>query len=499
MEDNKNNNNEFKDSLKATSLFGGVQIYKILIQIIRSKFIAVLLGPTGIGISNLLSSTTLTLSEITSIGIARSAVKNISEAKASNDEDRLLKVVSVFRRLVWVTGLLGAFVCAFFSPFLSQLAFGNKDYTIAFIILSVTLLFDQLTSGQNTVMQGLHKYRYMSKSAVIGSTIGVIIALPLYYVWGVDAIVPVLLISSITSLLLSLFFYRKINLRPIPVSRPVMMTDGKNMIIMGLSLSLTTIVNTALGYLIKIFIERNGGVEDVGLFAAGFAMVNTYVGLIMNAMYTDYYPRLCGVNSDLHKMSTTINNQMQLSFMLLAPLISVFIVFSHIIVIVLYSDKFIPVEGMMYWAMFATYFQLFSWALSLTFIAKADFKTLVFTEFSSNLYVIPSQLIGYKLAGLTGVGLAYLFNYIIYSLQCYVTCKRRYGIAVFKESFVVYIKQIPVIVCCLLVTIFLNNVYKYTIGTLLVIISFAISYTELNKRIDVKSTIRGLMTKIKNK
>ena len=44
------NRNSYKQSLKATSLFGGVQIFNILIQIIRSKFAAVLLGPEGMGV-----------------------------------------------------------------------------------------------------------------------------------------------------------------------------------------------------------------------------------------------------------------------------------------------------------------------------------------------------------------------------------------------------------------------------------------------------------------
>ena len=489
--------NGFKDSLKATSLFGGVQIYKILIQIIRSKFIAILLGPTGIGISNLLSSTTATITAFTGIGLSSSAVKNISEAYASKDEGRLLNVISVFRRLVWVTGLLGAIVCAVLSPYLSQLAFGNKNYTIAFIILSVTLLFEQLTSGQNTVMQGMHRYRYMAKSAVIGCTIGLLTTVPLYYFWGIDAIVPVLVISSITSLMLSLFFYRKIGVRTVPISRPTMITDGKNMVFMGLSLSLTTMVGTAIGYFVKIFIERYGGVSEVGLFAAGFAMVNTYVGLVMNAMSTDYYPRLCAVNSDTRQLCTTVNNQMQLSFILLAPLISTFIVFSHAIVIILYSDKFIPVEGMMYWAMIATYFQLFSWALSLSFVAKADYKTLIINEICANFYVIPSQLIGYRIAGLTGIGIAYLFNYIMYSLQVYITCKRKYGIIVFKESFVVFIKQLPIIWCCLLTTIFVDNAYKFIVGAFWVLVSCTIAYRDLDSRINVRDIITKFIYKMK--
>ena len=48
---------EFKDGLKATSLFGGVQIVNICIGIIRSKLLAILLGPEGMGLNGILNST----------------------------------------------------------------------------------------------------------------------------------------------------------------------------------------------------------------------------------------------------------------------------------------------------------------------------------------------------------------------------------------------------------------------------------------------------------
>jgi O-antigen/teichoic acid export membrane protein len=43
------------------------------------------------------------------------------------------------------------------SPWLSHLTFGNKEYTAAFMWLSVTLLFNQLTSGQDVLLQGMRK------------------------------------------------------------------------------------------------------------------------------------------------------------------------------------------------------------------------------------------------------------------------------------------------------------------------------------------------------
>ena len=39
-----------------------------------------------------------------------------------------------------------------------------------------------------------------------------------------------------------------------------------------------------------ILISRMGSIDDVGLFNAGFTIVNTYVGLVFTAMATDYYP-----------------------------------------------------------------------------------------------------------------------------------------------------------------------------------------------------------------
>ena len=43
----------YRNIFKATSLFGGVQVYQILIGIIKQKFVAVLLGTSGVGIQGL--------------------------------------------------------------------------------------------------------------------------------------------------------------------------------------------------------------------------------------------------------------------------------------------------------------------------------------------------------------------------------------------------------------------------------------------------------------
>ena len=180
----------YRSIMKATSLFGGVQVFNIIIAIVRSKIVAVLLGPAGMGIMGLLTSTTGLVQSLTNFGLGTSAVRDISAANESNDFNRISKITTVFRRLVWITGLLGTTSTLLLSPWLSELTFGNKEYTIAFMWLSASLLLNQLASGQNVILQGTRQLKYLAKANLLGSLIGLLISAPLYYIKGIDGIVP---------------------------------------------------------------------------------------------------------------------------------------------------------------------------------------------------------------------------------------------------------------------------------------------------------------------
>lgn len=130
------------------------------------------------------------------------------------------------------------------------------------------------------------------------------------------------------------------------------------MIIMGLSISLSGIVETIVAYYIRIYIGNVGGLSEVGLFTAGFAIVETYIGLIMTSMGSDYYPRLSGMSHNKSKFNQTINSQLEISLLLIAPIISIFIVLLEIVIVLLYSEKFLPAKGMMLWAVYGCFLKL---------------------------------------------------------------------------------------------------------------------------------------------
>ena len=97
----------YRSIFKATSLFGGVQAYQILIGVIRSKIIAVLLGPAGMGVLQLFNSSTELIKQVSSFGLSQSAVRDVSVAASEGDSYRIGRTIAVVKKLVWYTGLFG--------------------------------------------------------------------------------------------------------------------------------------------------------------------------------------------------------------------------------------------------------------------------------------------------------------------------------------------------------------------------------------------------------
>jgi len=485
----------YRSIFKATSLFGGVQLFRILIEIIKQKFIAILLGPTGMGISGLYLSATQLIQGLTSMGLSSSAVKNVAEANGTDDFKRISRVVTVLRKLVWVTGILGMIVVIALSPILSKSTFGNYDYTIPFILLSVTLLLQQLSVGQSVVLQGMRRLKHLAKSSVLGSFFGLIISVPIYYFFGINGIVSTLILSSLATLLLTWFFSRQIKIAKVDITPKQTFHEGKDMLKMGIVMSLNSILVLGVAYIVRIFIVKIGGTEEVGLYTAGFAIVNGYVGLIFTAMGTDYYPRLASVNKDNKKCREMINQQAEIGILIIGPIIMIFLLIAPLAITLLYSNKFIQISGFMQWAMIGMIFKTASWAIGYQFIAKGDMKLFAISEASANSYILVLNLIGYYFLGLEGLGIAFTLSYFIYLLQVYLLARNKYNFSFYTSFIKSYLFQLGLIVSSFLLIYLWKSNLVYIPTIILTIICCIYSFREFDKRMELVSMIKNFKKK----
>lgn len=483
--------------MKTTSIFGGVQVFNIIINIIRSKFVAVLLGPAGMGIMGMLQATAGMIAALTNFGLGISAVKDISGAYATGNSIRVSTVVTVFRRLVWITGSLGTIIMLVLSPWLSQITFGNEEFTWAFIWISFTLLLNQISSGQSVLLRATRQIRAMAQSGMIGSVLGLITSVPLYYFFGLKGIVPGIIISSVTSLLLTWYFARRLKMTPVFVPKAHIIAEGKGMLKMGFMISLSGFITLGVSYIVRIFITRSGGVEDVGLYNAGFTIINTYVGLIFSAMGTDYYPRLAAVSHSNAESRILINQQAEIALLILAPIILIFLVFINWVVIILYSNQFIAVNDMILYAALGMFFKATSWSIAFIFLAKGASKLFFWNELVTNIYLLALNVIGYHYWGLTGMGLSFLAAYFLYLIQIFVVTKRRYDFFFSDDLIKILGIQMLLAIACLAVVKLTTAPFSYIVGSVIIVISSWHAIKELDKRLDLKTVFGSIRAKMK--
>jgi O-antigen/teichoic acid export membrane protein len=271
-----------------------------------------------------------------------------------------------------------------------------------------------LNSGQLLVLQGSRKISLLAKANLLASIIGLFTTIPLYYIWGIDGIVPALVIAAFTSLFISYYFRKKVYIEKIRVSKVRSIAEGKQMLKMGFLISMSGFMTQGFSYLVRLFISHEGSIIEVGLYNAGFTIISTYVGLIFTAMGTDYYPRLSAVADDVNKANEMINNQIEIALIILGPVIITFILFIKLIIHLLYSDQFLDASTMIVWAALGMFFKAVSWSIGFYFLAKGTSKLFFWNELIANIYLTLINIAGYYFWGLSGLGYSFLLSYFIY-------------------------------------------------------------------------------------
>ena len=491
------NQQSYRKVLNATSLFGGVQVINIIISLVRSKVIALLIGPIGMGISNLLLTTMELINGLTNLGLERSAVKDISLANTNSNSKSVAITISVLKKLVWLTITIGVILMIVLSPWLSEIAFGNKDYTISFIWISIALLFKQLSSSQLAILQGLRKLKSLAKANLLGNFIGLLITLPLYYYYKIDAIVPSIIIATFMSFVFTYYYSHKLDIESVTISRKEAVSEGKGMINLGVMLSLSSLITLLVAYIIRIYIGSANeteelGLIDVGLYSAGFVILNSYVGIIFNAMGTDYFPRLSEIANDIKKLRKTVLEQATVAILLITPIIVVFLACAPFIIVILYSHEFSPIVAMVTWGILGMIFKAVSWSMGYMIIAKGDSKVFIKTAIGFNTILLSINIIGYHFGGLEGVGISFFIYYIIHFIAIRIITYYRYDFYFEKGFYKIF--TFTVIMCFLAfsITFIPSSILKNSLMIGLIVVSCWYSYKELDKKIGVKDYLAGI-------
>lgn len=493
-------NKDYKSTFKNTVAFGGLQVITIVLSIIKGKFLAVFLGPAGIGINNLFVNTMNMITTFNDFGLDVSAVRNISEAKENDNEEKSALTINVVRKLFLWTGIFGAILTILISPLLSKFTFGSYDYTYSFILLGLFVLFTTITKRQQTVFRGLRQINLILKSGLAGSVLSLIFTLPLFYLYGDKAIVPSLLITSLITLLASQYYYRKLNLQPVDVPNKIVVSEGKEMVKLGIMLIVSILIGMIVKYLIGVGISKMGSIKDVGLYTAATSITAQYIGFILTALSADYFPKLSAVHKDIPKLNKVVNDQAEIVIILATPILIVMLITAPVLIRFFLTKEFIEITSFIRFIALGSFFQIFSYCLGYISFAKNDRKTYLILEAgigaSSHLVF---TLLCYYIWGFKGFGYAFVFIYVLYTFIIIFVTSRLYQFKINKDKWKIYLINFAFIATAFIALLLSESVVSYAISSAILVVSSIYSYKNMNQNMGIGLTIKNKINTLKNK
>jgi O-antigen/teichoic acid export membrane protein len=474
----------------------GSQFFLIIIRLIRSKAIAVWIGPSGVGLIGICQAAIDLIRSMTGLGLNFSGVKEVAQASVSNDEIQIATTMHVLRKWVWATGLFGMVLTASLSHQLSVWSFGNTEHTYDFIILSVIVFIGAISTGQTTLLQGLRKIKEMSQANILGSFFGLIISLPVYWYFGEEGIIPSLVITTGASLFFSWFFAHKIKNPKVVLSIKETFWRGKGMVELGMTSVFTGLTTTASAYLIRLVISKDMGLVELGLFQAAWGISMVYLQMVFTAMGSDYYPRLVAVCHEETQTNQVINEQSKITLLLAGPMVIVFMSFADIIIRLLYSGTFDGAVVILEWQLLGTLFKAYTWPFGFLLPAKNLSKWFIFTELFWNVLFLTLCYCFVNRFGIEVTGIAYFITYVIYFGLVYAICRTQGKYYWTKDNI-----GLALMFCASAVVVLLNNqlqdgALRYSIDALISILIVSISLYKFDQIISLRSVMAKFKAKI---
>ena len=477
-------NHSYGQILKSSALIGGSSVLKIAIVIVRIKAMAVLLGPAGIGLMGLYSSIADLTRSIVGMGINSSGVRQMAEAASSGDTKRIARTATVLGRTSILLGILGAVLLVVFSSQASTLTFGSDAHAGAVALLSVAVLFQLVADGKDALLQGMRRISDVAKMGLLGTLLGTIISVILVYSLGEKGLVPSLVAGAAMGLIMSWWYSRKVQIEPPEMTGAEVRHEATCLLKLGFAFMASGFLIMGAAYVVRIIVVRYAGLDAAGLYSSAWTLGGLYVGVILQAMGTDFYPRLVGVAKDNPQCNRLVNEQAQVSLLLAGPGVIATLTFAPLVIALFYTAKFTGAVDILRWISLGIALRVITWPMGFIIVAKNK-QTLFFcAELAWTAVNVSLTWLCVRSFGVNGAGIAFFGSYVFHGLMIYPMVRGLSGFRWSAENVktgLLYISMIAVVFCGFYV---LPPLFAFGVGTVMVVVSGIYSIRVLLNLID---------------
>ncbi len=482
--------------LKYTGLFGGVQGLTILMGVIRNKLVALLLGPAGTGLISIFNTMAQLVHQSTNMGIPFSGVRQMAELSESEDIAAIHEYAKTVRTWSLLTGLFGTLICCSLAWYISFWMFEDYEHTLEICLLSPMIAMMTVTGGELAILKGLKQLKKVALTSVFAAFSTLIICLPVYSLMGMDGIVPSLLLCNAVAMLINIHFASRVVPWHINLRSWQTIKNGGPMLTLGIGYIIAGMFGQGAELIIRTQILQFSDETFVGLYQCGYILMVSYASVVFVAFEADFFPRLSSAANDMQRANKIINQQMEISVLLISPILISFVLAMPYIVRVLYSDEFLAAVPMSISAIFFMFFKALIMPAAYLPLAKGDSKMYMFTELIYDIFIAIAIPFAFLRYGLIGAGWTISIGGLLDMLIIHIIYRWKYGYRFSPRLLNIYILQFMLLAATISATLFTTPLVKWIVGVITFVISAYVSLRILRRETNIIDTV---LSKIKER
>ena len=448
--------------LEAYGLLGIQHVASIILGFVRTKILAITLGPYGVGILSQANAFLSFMQGMSALGLAGGYTKMVAEYHSQHEVSKLNKTIISLITLYGIVGMILLVVSLVVAKPVAAWAFDDPSlgrYII--IIVAAGVIWIQYQAVLFT-FRGLFHWKEYSLASTLGYLVNIVITIPMIYLGGLDGAVWSIFIAQVMNLAIAGWILQK---RIAPLYhleywryRPDMETLRELLPYFAPSLSVQLIATFAIAS-IRGDLIRNLGAEANGIYQAVWAISMAYMGFLLNATTTYGIPKVASLMKDPEEGVKVQNYGLRVGFFLLCPIMVLLLNFREVWIPILYSRDFLFAGPLLFWQFAADLVRMVRNNLN---VILQPLKRLRFLFVDGVLYWggwLLLSLLAVPRLGIAGVPVSYFTVNIVSFIWVYAYHKLTTTFRIYSYNKILIMKIAPLLAIGYSVAWFVDNLW----------------------------------------
>lgn len=419
--------------LRTTGLMGLSSLVVIGCAIVRTKIIAVEVGPTGVGLLGLLAAMLAVVVTIASLGLGTSGVRSVAAAVATGDEDDVAVTRRALAAACMALGVVSAALVVALAPVIAESVLREPERTFEVRLLGIAVFASVAANAPTAALNGFRRIRALATIGPLGAAAGTA-AVGVAAAFDGDVVLLAIVAPPVATLLVALWHARRLPAYRARPAASALLRSMREMVGLGVVFLATALVGTLAALVLRVMIDDHLGRDATGQFQAAYGIAGYYVGFLLQALAADYFPKLSGIADDETAVNDAVNEQTQASLLLAAPLVMALIAVTPLVVQILYTDAFSETVDVLRWQLLGEFLRVVVWALGFILVVRRARLVYFLGEAGWNVAYVAAVFVGIRIGGLELTGVAYTLSYLAMFFAYLALVRRETGFRLSREN-----------------------------------------------------------------